>query len=144
SVSAFSLTFFSLFFVLFAIPSGWLGKRFGKKKIILVGVCGLFLVFATIPLIETLLMLRVMLAAGGIFWACININSYPFVVSTGSEYSIGRRTGLYYLASSLAAVSSPPLFGLIIDEFGYGSLFVSASASMLLALFFLLRVKHDG
>lgn len=144
SASAFSLTFFSLFFVLFAIPSGWLGNRFGKKTMILIGVIGLFLVFAAIPLIETLVMLRVMLALGGICWACININSYPFVVATGSERSIGTRTGLYYLVSSLAAISSPPLLGLAIDHFGYGSLFLCASGSMLLALLCLLLVKHNG
>ncbi|GIP33408.1 SLC45 family MFS transporter [Paenibacillus sp. J2TS4] len=144
SVSAFSLTFFSLFFVLFAIPSGWLGNRFGKKTMIIIGVCGLILVFAAIPLIDTVLMLRTLLALGGICWACININSYPFVVSTGSERSIGTRTGLYYLVSSLAAISSPPLLGLIIDQFGYGSLFFCASGSMLLALLFLLLIKHDG
>lgn len=144
SASAFSLTFFSLFFVLFAIPSGWLGNRLGKKTMILIGVIGLFLVFAAIPLIETLAMLRVMLALGGICWACININSYPFVVATGSERSIGTRTGLYYLVSSLAAISSPPLLGLAIDHFGYGSLFFCASGSMLLALLCLLLVKHNG
>ncbi|MGN7383044.1 SLC45 family MFS transporter [Paenibacillus sp. SAFN-117] len=144
SASAFSLTFFSLFFVLFAIPSGWLGNRFGKKTMILIGVIGLFLVFAAIPLIETLVMLRVMLALGGICWACININSYPFVVATGSGRSIGTRTGLYYLVSSLAAISSPPLLGLAIDHFGYGSLFLCASGSMLLALLCLLLVKHNG
>jgi len=107
-------------------------------------VCGLFLVFAAVPLVETLAVLRVLLAIGGIFWACININSYPFVVSTGSERSIGTRTGLYYLASSLAAISSPPLLGLVIDTFGYGSLFVCAAGGMLLALLFLTRVKHNG
>ncbi|GGG06448.1 SLC45 family MFS transporter [Paenibacillus abyssi] len=144
SVSAFSLTFFSLFFVLFAIPSGWLGNRYGKKKMILIGIIGLFLVFAAIPLIDTVLLLRVMLGLGGICWACININSYPFVVSIGSERSIGTRTGLYYLVSSLAAISSPPLLGLMIDQFGYGSLFICASGGMLLALLFLLLVKHDG
>jgi MFS family permease len=144
SDASFSLTFFSLFFVLFAIPSGWLGNRFGKKKTIALGVCGLFLVFAAVPLVETLAVLRVLLAIGGIFWACININSYPFVVSTGSERSIGTRTGLYYLASSLAAISSPPLLGLVIDTFGYGSLFVCAAGGMLLALLFLTRVKHNG
>ena len=144
SVAAFSLTFFSLFFVLFAIPSGWLGNRYGKKRTIMVGVCGLFLVFAVVPLVESLLLLRILLALGGIFWACININSYPFIVSTGEERSIGTRTGIYYLASSLAAISSPPLLGLVIDGFGYGSLFVCAAGGMLLALLFLSLVKHDG
>ncbi|MDR0266938.1 SLC45 family MFS transporter [Paenibacillus sp.] len=142
--SAFSLTFFSLFFVLFAIPSGWLGNRYGKRKIIMMGVIGLFLTFAAVPLAKGLLLLRILLAIGGICWALININSYPFVVSIGSESSIGTRTGLYYLISSLAAIVSPPLLGWIIDQFGYGSLFIYASASMLLAFVFILLVKHDG
>lgn len=30
--ASFSLTFFSLAFLLFALPSGWLGAKFGKKK----------------------------------------------------------------------------------------------------------------
>lgn len=144
SASAFSLTFFSLFFVLFAIPSGWLGNRYGKKRVMLVGIIGLFAVFACVPLVESLLMLRIFLAAGGICWACININAYPFVVSTGSEASIGTRTGLYYLASSLAAVSSPPLLGLLIDLFGYQSLFIGASISILLALLFFSRIRDAG
>lgn len=144
SVSAFSLTFFSLFFVMFAIPSGWIGNRFGKKKVIVAGVSGLFLVFAIIPLIKTVMLLRILLALGGIFWACININSYPFIVSTGSERSIGTRTGLYYLVSSLAAITSPPLLGLVIDAIGYGSLFVVASSSLLIAFGILLFVKNDG
>jgi MFS family permease len=144
SEAAFSLTFFSLFFVLFAIPSGWFGSRLGKKRTILIGVGGLFLVFACVPLVQSLVWLRAMLALGGIFWACININSYPFVVSTGSEQSIGTRTGLYYLASSLAAISSPPLLGLAIDRFGYPSLFVCAACGMLLAFLLLAQVRHEG
>ncbi|MGN7358828.1 SLC45 family MFS transporter [Paenibacillus sp. SAF-054] len=142
--AGFSLTFFSLFFVLFAIPSGWLGNRYGKRKIIISGVIGLFLVFAAIPLAKTLLLLRLLLALGGMCWALININSYPFVVSIGSETSIGTRTGLYYLVSSLAAIASPPLLGWFIDQFGYGSLFIYASCGMLVALLFITLVKHHG
>lgn len=142
--SAFSLTFFSLFFVLFAIPSGWLGNRYGKRKTIISGVVGLFIVFAAVPFADTVLPLRILLALGGVCWALININSYPFVVSIGREASIGTRTGLYYLVSSLAAIASPPLLGLIIDQFGYRSLFIYASAGMLLALLFISLVRHDG
>lgn len=142
--AGFSLTFFSLFFVLFALPSGWLGNKYGKRKIIISGVIGLFLVFAVIPLAKTVLVLRILLALGGMCWALININSYPFVVSIGSETSIGTRTGLYYLVSSLAAIASPPLLGLIIDQFGYGSMFIYASSGMLLALLFISLVKHHG
>lgn len=136
--ASFSLTFFSLAFLIFALPSGWLGAKFGKKKVIMTGVAGLFLVFASIIFLDSILMMRVMLIVGGIFWACININSYPWVISTGTEESIGTRTGIYYFVSSLAAITSPPLLGWVIDVFGYSALFVSASAGLLLALCFLL------
>lgn len=132
--ASFSLTFFSLAFVLFAIPSGWLGGRIGKKKMIIIGVCGLMTVFALVGWAENLLVLRVLLLLGGMLWACININSYPFVVATGTEESIGTRTGLYYLVSSLAAISSPPLLGLMIDLFDYSILFYAATISMAIAL----------
>ncbi|CAH1216301.1 hypothetical protein PAECIP111892_04285 [Paenibacillus auburnensis] len=132
--ASFSLTFFSLAFVAFAIPSGWLGGRFGKKKMIITGVIGLTAVFALVGFAENLLMLRGLLLTGGIFWACININSYPYVVATGTEESIGTRTGMYYLVSSLAAISSPPVLGLLIDLTDYSVLFYAAAGSMAVAL----------
>ncbi|WP_059049916.1 SLC45 family MFS transporter [Paenibacillus senegalimassiliensis] len=141
--ASFSLTFFSLAFLVFALPSGWLGAKFGKKAIISIGVTGLFLTFGTLVFIESVLWLRVLLIIGGIFWACININSYPWIVATGREESIGTRTGIYYFVSSLAAITSPPLLGWLIDAFGYPALFVSASVGMLLALLCLLAVDSE-
>ncbi|GIP50683.1 MFS transporter [Paenibacillus sp. J53TS2] len=141
--ASFSLTFFSLAFLLFALPSGWLGARFGKKMIISIGVAGLFVIFGAMIFVDSVLWLRVLLIVGGIFWACININSYPWVVATGREESIGTRTGIYYFVSSLAAITSPPLLGWLIDVFGYPALFISASAGMLLALCCLLVVPRE-
>ncbi|MGG6314501.1 SLC45 family MFS transporter [Paenibacillus macerans] len=143
SEASFSLTFFSLAFLVFALPSGWLGAKFGKKAVISVGVTGLFVVFGTLIFVESILWLRVLLIVGGIFWACININSYPWIVATGREESIGTRTGIYYFVSSLAAITSPPLLGWLIDLFGYPALFISASAGMLLALACLLGIAPD-
>ncbi|MEV5026968.1 SLC45 family MFS transporter [Paenibacillus sp. LPE1-1-1.1] len=142
--SSFSLAFFSLAFVLAAIPSGLLGNRFGKKLIITLGVLGLVLIFAAISFVDSLLPLRALLLIGGICWAMININSYPFIVSLGKEQSIGTRTGIYYLISSLAAIASPPLMGSLIDLFGYSVLFYFSSGGMIIALLFLLGVKDKG
>ncbi len=104
SASAFSLAFFSLSFVLSAIPSGLLGAKYGKKRMIIIGIMGLIFVFLLLTTVQTVLFLRILLFAGGVFWACININAYPYIVSTGSEHSYGTRTGLYYLVSSLSAI----------------------------------------
>ncbi|WP_433945666.1 SLC45 family MFS transporter [Paenibacillus sp. SN-8-1] len=142
--ASFSLTFFSLAFLVFALPSGWLGAKYGKKRIISSGVVGLLLVFGAIIFVQSTLLLRVLLIAGGIFWACININSYPWIVSTGREESIGTRTGLYYLVSSLAAIISPPLLGLMMDMFGYQVLFVAASSGLVLAFLCLLAIRQNS
>lgn len=142
SSSAFSLTFFSLSFVLSAIPSGLLGARYGKKNVIVVGIVGLIVSFLLLSWIDSVVYLRIVLFFGGLFWACVNINAYPFIVSTGKSTSYGTRTGLYYLVSSLAAIISPPTLGLFIDLFGFGVLFWAASGSLLLALVCIWRV-HD-
>lgn len=101
SASAFSLAFFSLSFVLSSIPCGHFGAKFGMKKMIIIGIVGLIVIFLLLYLIKTVFALRVILLIGGMFWACININAYPFIVSTGSGESYGTRTGMYYLVSSL-------------------------------------------
>jgi maltose/moltooligosaccharide transporter len=142
--SSFSLAFFSLAFVAAAIPSGLLGNRFGKKLIISLGVIGLIVIFAAISFADALLPLRTLLILGGICWAMININSYPFIVSLGKEQSIGTRTGIYYLISSLAAIASPPLMGGLIDLLGYSVLFYFSSGGMVIALLFLLCVNDKG
>lgn len=111
---------------------------------ILIGVSGLMCVFGAVTFISSLWALRILLILGGIFWACININSYPFVVAAGREQSIGTRTGLYYLVSSLAAIISPPLVGQIIDWTDYASLFVYAAVMMLAALICVLNIRHSG
>ncbi|WP_442598799.1 SLC45 family MFS transporter [Neobacillus sp. D3-1R] len=141
SASAFSLAFFSLSFVLFSIPSGLLGAKYGERKVIMVGILGLIIVFILLSGVHSALALRSILLVGGMFWALVNINAYPFVMATGSEHSYGTRTGLYYLVSSLAAIISPPTLGLLIDWFGFGILFYTAAGSMVLAFLCILKVK---
>jgi dipeptide/tripeptide permease len=48
---------------------------------------------------------------------------------------------MYYLVSSLAAISSPPLLGLMIDIFDYSILFYVAAISMAVALVCLFLMK---
>ncbi|WP_318509496.1 MFS transporter [Bacillus sp. T3] len=141
SASAFSLSFFSLSFVLSSIPCGHLGAKYGMKKVIIVGIVGLVMVFLLLNWVKTVIALRAILLVGGVFWACININAYPFIVTTGSEHSFGTRTGLYYLVSSLAAIISPPTLGLLIDLFGFNILFLAAAGSMVFAFACMLKVK---
>jgi MFS family permease len=141
STSARLLSFFSITFLLFAIPSGLIATKMGRRKTIMMGIIGLLAVFMLITFFRNITFIAILLGIGGIFWALININSYPMVVEMTTENKIGAYTGLYYLFSALAAITGPPLLGFIIDFVGYGSLFIISVSFLLLAFITMMFVK---
>jgi len=108
----------ALMFVVFAVPSGLLATRFGRKPVILTGIAGLALLFFYGLFIRNQAMLIALLVPAGLFWALINVNSLPMVYDVGGESRIGAFTGLYYVASSIAAVAGPQVVGFLIDWTG--------------------------
>ncbi len=141
SAAALTLGFFSVSFLIFAIPSGFIATRIGRKKTIKIGLVGLMLVFAAILFSKDITIIRGLMLIGGIFWAFVNINSYPMVVEMTTDNKIGAYTGLYYLFSSMSAILGPPLFGKLIDLVGYGVLFILALCFFLLAFICITYVK---
>ena len=138
-----TLTFFSLTLVIFALPSGLLASRFGRKKLILIGLVGLIAVFIPMLFIEELMLLRVLLLLGGMFWACVNINSLPMVLELARKDRIGSFTGYYYFFSFSAAILSPTLFGWIRDlTDNYATLFFYSVIAFALALICMINVRH--
>jgi maltose/moltooligosaccharide transporter len=137
---------FALLFVIFALPSGLIATRFGRKRTILVGITGLTALFALGWFIQSQAMLIGMLVLAGICWALINVNSLPMVYDVGGDERIGTFTGLYYLASSIAAVAGPQLVGVLIDltDKNYRVMFFFAAAFMLAAGLLMSRVKEKA
>lgn len=137
--AAFTLGFFSLSFVVFAIPAGLVGSRLGKSQTMLIGLIFLPTVFLIMPWITSLTILKVLLFIGGIGWALINVQAYPLVSDLGGLTKIGFFTGMYYLFSMASSVVAPALLGLTMDVFGHPALFYSAAISFLIA-FLLLKI----
>ncbi|MCJ7823962.1 MAG: SLC45 family MFS transporter, partial [Anaerolineales bacterium] len=109
------LTAFAATLILFAIPSGLLATRIGRKPTILIGLSGMIVGLVVGFFIRNPTVLLIVLAIMGIFWAFVNINSLPMVYDLGGEESIGAFTGLYYFSSSAAAITGPILGGWLID-----------------------------
>ncbi len=109
------LTAFAAMLILFAIPSGFIATKFGRKRTILVGLGGMLAGLVVGFFIRDAKMMLALLAIMGAFWALVNINSLPIVYDVGGEERIGAYTGLYYFSSSLAAISGPILAGILID-----------------------------
>lgn len=140
--AGFTLGFFSLAFVLFAIPAGLVGSRLGKSQTMLVGLIGLPAIFLIMPWITSLTLLKILLFMGGIAWSLINVQAYPLVADLGGTTKIGFFTGMYYLFSMASSVIAPATLGLTMDVFGHPALFYSAAASFVIAFFLLRKGMH--
>ena len=132
-------------FIIFSIPAGFLGTRFGRGEIIRVGLIGLIalLLFGFFFVKGTILFAIVLIVTGG-FWAMVNVNSLPLVYDHGDERRIGAFTGLYYFSSQLAAVLGPTLGGLLVSALGseYRWLWLFSFVFMSMAFLTMLGVRR--
>ena len=158
----------SFSFVLFSIPAGYIGSRFGRRRTIISGLILMSLVLVSIFFIlpETLLkplfnlpllgivpepgasavlvVLGALMMVAGVSWALININSLPMVVDMTDVARVGTYTGLYYLFSTFSAIVGPNSNGFIISWTGnnYNSIMIAAPFFMVVAIVLMWGVKR--
>lgn len=110
-------TLFAASFILAAVPSGLVAGRIGRKRTINFGLAGLVLLFSLgYFFIQDQITLGIVLVAGGILWALVNVSGLPLVFDYGDESKIGVYTGLYYFSAQSAAVLGPVLSGVMVES----------------------------
>ena len=135
------MSVFSISFLVFAIPAGFIGKHFGRKKTILTGLTVITILFAIMFFVNAQNILMVLLILGGLCWAAINVNSLPMVVDMTGYASLGKYTGYYYLFSFSASIVSPILFGVFRDLLqSYHILFIYSAISFAVAFICMLFI----
>lgn len=129
-------------YALFALPSGYLAHRYGRKKAIRTALGGLvatlLLLFFFLPLtaaagIQATTRIYLFWAAMfvfGAFWVTVITNSFPMLWQMADYGTMGIYTGLYYTFSQAAAILAPPITGTISDFVGYPGIFLFAAACM--------------
>lgn len=141
------MTFVSVSFILFAIPSAILAKKITRRKTIIIGlilcITALFIGWtvqssADYPILVTVLIVY------GVGWAFINVNSIAMLWDMATTpKQIGTYTGLYYFGSFLAAVIGPLTLGYIMEYIsGLEYMFPVGAIFMIFALFFMFMVKR--
>lgn len=129
--------------VLSFIPVGFISTKYGRKKIIMIGIVLMGSSFAlAFFFVEFSPIINIIFALTGIGWASINVNSYPMVVEMSKTTDIGKYTGLYYTFSMSAQILTPILSGILIDNLSYRILFPYAVVFSLLSLLTMSKVKH--
>jgi len=149
----------SLFFVLFALASGVIGGKIGRRVtisiglVILAGLLGVVFFLspevlstplAKVPVLGTVRVISLLMMGIGIAWSLINVNSLPMVVDLVEDARVGTYTGLYYLFSTLAAIAGPNVNGGIIQVMGnnYNSNMVVGPLFMVIALALMWGVRR--
>jgi MFS family permease len=146
----------SLIFILFALPSGYIAGRIGRRVTIMLGIGIMTLVIlaiffippgvltiqiARLPVLGVVPVLGILLMAAGAGWALININSLPMVVDMTGAARIGTYTGLF---STLSAIVGPNINGWIVQLTGnnYNAIMFVAPFFMLVALILIAGVRR--
>jgi len=142
-------------YLVFAVPSGILAHRIGRKRTIRLALMGMAIL--------TLLMfshqwwtIRIgasTTVAVGTFWALLflfgacwgaaNTNSFPMLWQMADLDTMGAYTGVYYVFSQAAAIVTPPLTGVIVDLTGFRSIFLVSAVAMVASFLVIGRV-HGG
>ena len=140
---------FSLSFMIFALPAGFIGAKLGRKKTIRLGLSIIVICLLAVILLSRLFtgtmllnLLYVMFALSGTGWALVNVNSLPMVVDMTKVEKVGGYTGLYYFFSMAANIVAPPLAGAFIDFLGYRSLFAFSIVFLLASYMTMSSVKR--
>lgn len=133
-----------------AIPAGWLGKKFGRKKTILAGLVIFILAFSAYLVTQKMgidsmsgILIWVALIVGGAANMFITVNTLPLVLEIGGLDKVGTFTGYYYTATFSAQIATPIIYGIVRMFTGtYMSLFYYCPIAFILSLICILIVKH--
>jgi MFS family permease len=140
-------------YLLFAIPSGMLAHRIGRRRVIRVSLVGMA-VMAALMFSHEVWTVRIGAGQGlavgtfwallflfGMFWGAANTNSFPMLWKMADLDTMGAYTGVYYVFSQAAAIVTPPLTGVIVDATGFRSIFIVSAVVMMAAFLVMGRVS---
>lgn len=131
-------------FVLFALPAGLLAGKLGLRQTTITGVAVLVVCFCCVPFIHGYSTLLLLMVLAGMGYGTVIAVSYPFFLSMLPEGNTAGFVGLYHACQNGTLLVGPALAGLLIDHFGYVTLFYGAAAVMLAGMLMYMTVRSPS
>ena len=140
-------------YAIFAIPSGLIAHKIGRKKTIRICLVVLTAVVLLIYLHKpitaalgfsfsaTYISFWALLFLFGMFWVSVITNSFPMLWQMASYANMGIYTGLYYFFSQGAGIIAPGLTGFLRDLFGARAIFINGVVFLFAAFIIMGQVK---
>lgn len=135
-----------VFSALAFVPVGYMAYKFGRKKTIMLGfiliaISLLFGFFITYENRSWIIVSYFLMNFGSVI---ATVNTLPLVLEKSDSNTVGTFTGLYYVATMLAAAISPYLGGLFMERFTRRIMYLYGTACLILAIIALFMVKGIG
>ena len=101
-----------------SMPAGWLGARYGRRRMSLIGIAGMAVACALLHVVPTLRLAVAVLFLFGCSWSFPVANLTPMALELGTAARAGSLAGAFLLVQSAAGVLGPSLVGLWFDAAG--------------------------
>ena len=94
-----------------SVPAGWLGARYGRRRMSLIGLTGMALACTALHFVPTLGAAVGVLFLFGLSWSIPTANLVPMALELGTAARAGALAGAFLLVQSAAGVIGPSLVG---------------------------------
>jgi Na+/melibiose symporter-like transporter len=101
-----------------SIPAGWLGARYGRRRISLIGIGGMAISCIILHLVPTLGAAVAVLFFFGVSWSFPVANLTPMALELGTAARAGSLAGAFLLVQSVAGIAGPSIVGVWFDATG--------------------------
>ena len=127
-----------------SIPAGWLGARYGRRRISLIGIAGMALACVVLHVVPTLTAAAGVLLVFGLAWSLPLANLIPMALELGTAARAGSLAGAFLLVQSAAGVIGPSIVGSWFDIAGSKAALFLVLAAFLVGSFTLLATLGLG
>ena len=101
-----------------SIPAGWLGARYGRRRMSLIGIAGMAIACAILHVVPTLTLAVSVLFLFGLSWSMPVANLTPMALELGTTARAGSLAGAFLLVQSVAGIVGPSIVGVVFDITG--------------------------
>jgi MFS family permease len=101
-----------------SMPAGWLGARYGRRRMSLVGIAGMAVACVILNVVPTLTAAVVVLFLFGLSWSLPVANLPPMALELGTAARAGALAGAFLLVQSVAGIVGPAIVGVWFDATG--------------------------
>lgn len=125
-----------------AIPSGFIGARFGRKRAVLAGILLLIPIYAAFIFAQNSIIVAILLGLLGICGTLAAVNAIILAQEFASPQEVGAFTGLFILSTEGSHIVGPPLIGALMTIFGPRALWGVGVVALMLSALLISRVRE--